>query len=178
MNIRYGKIARAIDEKEVEVLEIGGVQHATHINPYGLCSKPADNKAHAIIIPILKGSTQDIVLALQDEKELSLEKGDVGLTNGKSSIHLQYSNGNIVIKGANIRIEAKGDFELYAPGKDVKITSGSVTHNGVEIGNKHKHNNIHTHTSNMFGGPTTPPTPPGGTTGEPVSITGSLTGLL
>lgn len=150
MPVRYGKIKRMSSGKEADVTEIGGSQKARHISPRGLCSKSAEiiegRKNDAIIIPLLAGDTQDIILAIQDEKELPLKDGDVGLTDGKSSIHLQYKNGNIVIKGGDISIEAMGKLTLSGENIEMKTgMTGMVKHDGTNIGNTHKHSHYHQH---------------------------------
>ena len=134
--IRLGKVRRMISSYISEVTGLGGVTQDRMVSPKGLYSNPVNEDA--IVIPLLEGSSQDIILAIQ--KPTSIGVGDVLLTDDKSTIHLKFDGSEIHMKTDTLSIVASkinlnGNVTVNG---DVS-TTGALTNNGKSVGSTHTH---------------------------------------
>ena len=81
-----------------EVRSVGGTTQDRFISPKGLYSKPKGE--NALLLQLSKGNHQNVVLAVQ--KDITLDDGDVYVTDDRNYIHFKYSGGVIHIKGDTI----------------------------------------------------------------------------
>ena len=95
---RFAKIIMMLSNYLAEVSGIGGTTRNRFISPKGLYSKPL--MENAVVIPLSGGNSQDVIIALQ--KDVSLNDGDVIVTDDTNYIHFKQSAGKIEIKGDTI----------------------------------------------------------------------------
>lgn len=141
--IRFGFIKRMVSSILAEIRGLGGITQNRLVSPKGLCSKPRGGDA--LIISLLGGNNQDVVFALQKEKEL--KDGDVYLTDDKSFIHFKFKDGGIEVNTTKIEFNVD---EFIVNAGSSEFNSGIVKNDGVSIDKTHTHPTGH-------GGNTNPP---------------------
>jgi len=84
--MRLGAIKKMLSKVLAIIDDIGGSVEAELISPKGIYSKPKGEDA--IIIPLMRGETRDIVFALQEP--LDMKDGDVVVTDDNSKIYFHF----------------------------------------------------------------------------------------
>lgn len=129
---RFGSIIRMVNSLVAEVKSIGGVTQDRFVSPKGLYSKPIDEEA--LIIPLSKGNSQDIVFSLQEEVELN--DGDVYVTDDSSYIHFHFDGEAISLKTKDLVFDCES-FVVNA--SSVDFNGCTIKNDGVSIDKGHTH---------------------------------------
>lgn len=146
---RFGKIIRMINSLVAEVKGLGGITQDRYVSPKGLYARPVNEDA--LVIPLSRGNSQDIVFALQEEVDIG--DGDVYLTDDKSYIHFHFDGEAISLKTKDLKFDCD-TFVVNA--KSVDFNGCAIKNDGVSIDKGHTHPQ---NAGDHFGG--------GATTGSP-----------
>lgn len=130
--IRFGFIKRMVSSILAEVRGLGGVTQNRLISPKGLYSKPWGEDA--LIIPLSGGNNQDVVFALQKEKDL--KNGDVYLTDDKSFIHFKFKDGGIEVGTTKIEFNVN---QFIVNASSAEFNGCTVKNDGTSIDKTHTH---------------------------------------
>lgn len=66
---------------------------------------------------------------------------DIGLVWGGGSVHVNKASGAVIVKTSGaVTIEAGGTVKIKA--SSIELESGSLTHNGVNVGDTHTHGGV------------------------------------
>lgn len=125
---RFGKIKRMVKSILAEYEDIGATVQNRYVSPKGLYAKPTHE--NALIVPLSKGTSQDIIFALQDEVDLN--DGDVVLTDDKSTIHLHFDGNMIEANTGTFKVNAD-TFEFNATDYTVNTTNYTVNSTGYNV---------------------------------------------
>ena len=151
--VRFSRVKKMITSVVAKMIDTGGDEvEETIVSIKGVYSKPIDSDA--IVIPLNKGETQNIIFILQDQKEL--EDGDVIFTDDKNSIHMKFEDNEIVVKTKKLIVYAEKEVEFNTNKFKVNAIQGidfngaTIKNNSVDVGH------TSTHTGNL-GYPTSTP---------------------
>lgn len=130
MGGRFGTVTRMVSSLIAEVSGMGGTVQNRLISPKGIYAKPKGDDA--VVIPLSKGNSKDVILVLQKEKEL--DDGDVMVTDDVSYIHFHFNGQSIELKAKEIELNA----DKFVVNGDTEF-NGTVKANGKSIDDTHTH---------------------------------------
>lgn len=127
------EVAEGITREDVEILQ-----------PYGMSSMADTDGALALALAV-GGDEGDMVLlpiGNPAQRMGGLGIGDVGLYNaGGDKVILRAGGGIEISAAASITLKV-GGVTVTISGAGLAIEGGTVTHNGVDIGDTHKHRGV------------------------------------
>lgn len=129
---RFGRIKRMVNSLVAEVSGMGGTTQDRYVSPKGLYAKPVGEDA--LVIPLSRGNSQDIVFALQEEVELG--DGDVYVTDDVSYIHFRYDGESIALKTKDLKFDCD-TFVVNA--SSVDFNGCTIKNDGVSVDKGHTH---------------------------------------